>query len=254
MANSIYPRRFFPEFSSSERPSSKVTLEQAPSSIDNSALLAYMAIEQGLKYTSGQVDQALLESQHMLTLEQITETLNTARTRFHTHMNRHPGLNWVDVHQKFNNNPEKLWSYYQMEKTGGEPDVIGFKDGNFTIFDFSAECPSNRLDLAYDKPAEQHFKSIHPNEQCHGNAVDIAYKMGISILDANDIHRLHQLGQFDRHTWVWIDTPPEIRKPADPDKEGIAQYCYSDEEGYYILEGYPHVLYSARGFRGKLIL
>lgn len=254
MANPIYPGKLIPG-KGSEKATSQALPESADGSgIDNSALEAYSAVEHGLNQVNGQVDQALLEGVHLLNPDQTKSILNTARTRFHTHIDRHPGIDWVEVLAKFEANPEKLWSYFQMEMTGGQPDVVGFENGNYIIFDCSEECPVDRKEIVYDSAAEKHLRGAHPAEICNGNAVDMAQKMGISILNTVDIARLHLLGEFDRHTRVWVETGEDMLNPPDKNKDSSALYCYSDEEGYYILEGPPYIIYSGLGFRGKLIL
>lgn len=135
--------------------------------------------------------------------------LRTLRTRFEKNMQRHPGLEWAKVEASLEATP-RLWSLHEMERSGGEPDVVGFdaKTGAFTFYDCSAQSPTERRSLCYDRAAWESRKEHKPQN----NAVDLAAAMGIELLAEEEYRALQQLGEFDTKTSSWVKTPPEIRK------------------------------------------
>jgi len=145
-----------------------------------------------------------------LSVEQTAQLLCALKTRFEKNMNRHRGLAWADIQAKLITYPEKLRSLAEMEQTGGEPDVVGFdgKMGGYIFMDCSAESPSGRRSLCYDREALESRKEHKPKN----NAVDMAAAMGIELLTEEEYRALQKLGEFDLKTASWIKTPLEIRK------------------------------------------
>src|SRR6476646_6711083 len=138
------------------------------------------------------------------------EFLTELKTRFEKNMNRHQGLEWAKVRAKLEADAKKLWSLTEMERTGGEPDVVGFekKTGEFIFYDCSAESPKGRRSLCYDREAHESRKEFKPEN----NAIDTATALGIELLTEAEYRDLQQLGNFDMKTSSWIKTPPSIRK------------------------------------------
>ena len=161
-------------------------------------------------------------------------------------MNRHKGLEWAKVQAKLEANNEKLWSLNEMERSGGEPDVVGFdkKTGEYIFYDCSAESPKGRRSFCYDGEALQSRKEHKPEN----NAIDMAAAMGIELLTEEQYRELQQLGNFDAKTSSWVKTPSDIRKL------GGAIFCdrrYGHVFGYHNgAESY----YAARAFRGSLMV
>lgn len=145
-----------------------------------------------------------------LSAEARAELLSTLETRFEKNMMRHHGLEWAKVQARLEANAEKLWSLNEMEKTGGEPDVVGFdqKTGETIFYDCSAQSPEGRRSLCYDGHALDSRKANKPK----GSAVDMASAMGIALLTEEQYRALQKLGKFDTKTSSWIETPPDIRK------------------------------------------
>jgi Protein of unknown function (DUF4256) len=145
-----------------------------------------------------------------LSPEQREELLRTLKARFEENMNRHRGLEWATVQAKLEVNAEKLWSLNEMERTGGEPDVVGHdkKTGECVFYDCSAESPKGRRSLCYDREALESRKELRPED----NAVDMAAAMGIELLTEEQYHELQKLGKFDTKTSSWVKTPSDIRK------------------------------------------
>jgi Protein of unknown function (DUF4256) len=181
-----------------------------------------------------------------LSLKQREELLNTLKARFEKNMNRHKGLEWAKVQAKLGANSEKQWSLHEMERTGGEPDVVGHdkKTGEYIFYDCSAESPKGRRSLCYDREAHEARKEFKPEN----NAIDMAAAMGIELLTKEQYRELQQLGNFDTKTSSWIITPANIRRL------GGALFCdrrYDTVFGYHNgAESY----YAARGFRGLLMV
>ena len=145
-----------------------------------------------------------------LSPEQREELLSALKARFEKNMNRHKGLEWAKVQAKLEANPEKLWSLNEMERTGGEPDVVGHDKttGEYIFYDCSAESPKGRRSLCYDREALESRKEHKPKN----NAIDMAAAMGIELLTEEQYRELQKLGNFDTKTSSWVKTPTEIRK------------------------------------------
>src|SRR5215213_8873275 len=150
-----------------------------------------------------------MPTKKQLSREQREELLTTLKARFEKHMNRHKGLEWAKVQAKLEANTEKLWSLNEMERTGGEPDVVGQdkKTGEYVFYDCSAESPKGRRSLCYDREALDARKEHKPKD-C---VIDMAAAMGISLLTEEEYRELQQLGEFDTKTSSWVKTPSEIR-------------------------------------------
>ncbi len=145
-----------------------------------------------------------------LSREQREELLRALKARFEKNMNRHKGLEWAKVQAKLGANTEKLWSLNEMERTGGEPDVVGFdkKTGEYIFYDCSAESPKGRRSVCYDREALESRKEHKPAN----NAIDMAAAMGIEILSEEQYRELQKLGDFDTKTSSWVKTHSDIRE------------------------------------------
>ena len=176
--------------------------------------------------------------------EQREELLRALKARFEKNMNRHKGLEWAKVQAKLEANTEKLWSLNEMERTGGEPDVVGQdkKTGEYIFYDCSAESPSGRRSLCYDRQALDERKEHKPKN----NAIEMATAMGIEILTEEQYRELQKLGNFDTKTSSWITTPSEIRKL------GGAIYCDRRYDHVFVYHNGAESYYAVRGFRGSL--
>src|SRR5690606_26556202 len=152
-----------------------------------------------------------------LSAKEREDLLFTLKTRFEKNMDRHKNVKWEKVQEKLEKSPAKLWSLQEMEKSGGEPDVIDLdkKSGEFVFCDCSAESPKGRRSLCYDRQALEERKEHKPKD----NALDMAESMGIEILTEEQYRELQQLGEFDTKTSSWIKTPAEIRN------RGGALFC-----------------------------
>jgi hypothetical protein len=176
--------------------------------------------------------------------KQREELLRALKTRFEQNMNRHQGLEWAKLTAKLEANPEKLWSLGEMERTGGEPDVVGHdkKTGEYIFCDCSAESPKGRRSLCYDREALNSRKEHKPKN----NAVDMAATMGIELLTEEGYRDLQKLGKFDTTTSSWVKTPADIRKLGGAI---FADYRYGN---VFIYHNGAESYYAARGFRGSL--
>ncbi|HNQ15187.1 MAG TPA: DUF4256 domain-containing protein [Pyrinomonadaceae bacterium] len=172
------------------------------------------------------------------------ELINTLKTRFAKNMGRHEGIEWPEVQARLDANPEKLRSLFEMEKTGGEPDVVGRdpKTGEFIFFDCSAESPSGRRSLCYDREALDSRKEHKPEN----SALDMAAEIGIEILTEDEYRELQKLGKFDLKTSSWVRTPERIRKL------GGAVFCDRRYDTIFLYHNGASSYYAARGFRGSL--
>jgi hypothetical protein len=176
--------------------------------------------------------------------EQYDELLSVLKARFEKNMSRHDSLEWVKVQAKLESNPGKLWSLNEMERTGGEPDVVGHdkKTGEYIFFDCSAESPKNRRSLCYDREALESRKKHKPES----SVMDMTAAMGIELLNEVQYRELQELGNFDTKTSSWIKTPADIRKLGGAI---FADYRY----GYvFVYHNGAESYYAARGFRGSL--
>ncbi|HEX2061273.1 MAG TPA: DUF4256 domain-containing protein [Thermoanaerobaculia bacterium] len=179
-----------------------------------------------------------------LSPEQREELLDALKARFEKHMNRHRGLDWAKVRARLEANPEKLWSLYEMERTGGEPDVVGHdkQTGEYVFFDCSAESPAGRRSVCYDREALDSRKEHKPKN----SAMDMAAAMGIELLTEEQYRELQDLGAFDTKTSSWIETPAAIRK------RGGALFCDRRYDHVFVYHNGAESYYAARGFRGSL--
>ncbi|HEU0123344.1 MAG TPA: DUF4256 domain-containing protein [Bryobacteraceae bacterium] len=176
--------------------------------------------------------------------EQQEQLLALWQARFEKNMQRHPGLVWSAVAARVVSSPEKLWSLSEMERTGGEPDVVGRdeKTGEYLFFDCSAESPSGRRSFCYDREALDSRKQNKP-ENC---ALDVAAAMGVEILTEAQYRDLQKTGAFDTKTSSWILTPPPIRKL------GGALFCDRRYDTVFVYHNGAESYYAARAFRGSL--
>jgi len=185
-----------------------------------------------------------MKSNNKLSTEQSEELLRTLHVRFEKNMNRHKGLEWTKVQAKLAANSGKLWSLNEMEKTGGEPDVVGNdkKTGEYIFFDCSGETPKGRRSLCYDREALDSRKEHKPAS----NVIDMAAEMGIELLSEVQYRDLQKLGKFDSKTSSWIQTPPAIRKL------GGALFCDRRYDMVFVYHNGAESYFGARGFRGSL--
>jgi hypothetical protein len=179
-----------------------------------------------------------------LTPEQRGELLGALKARFEKNMPRHEGLAWADVQARLEAETEKIWSLHEMERTGGEPDVIGRdrKTGEFIFYDCSAETPKGRRNVCYDREALEARKQFKPED----SAMDMAAAMGIQMLTEEDYRELQKLGKFDTKTSSWVLTPAAIREL------GGALFCDRRYEHVFVYHNGADSYYGVRGFRGSL--
>ena len=178
--------------------------------------------------------------------EQRKELLRALKLRFEKNMNRHKGLEWAKVQAKLEANTEKLWSLNEMERTGGEPDVVGHdkKTGEYIFYDCSAESPKGRRNVCSDREAQEEREKhgVHPA----GNVIDMAAAMGIELLTEEQYRELQKLGNFDTKTSSWVKTPPDIRKL------GGALFADRRYGNVFVYHNGAESYYGARAFRGSL--
>ena len=186
-----------------------------------------------------------VETKKELSPEQREELLRALKARFEKNMNRHKGLEWAKVQAKLEaNTGEKLWSLNEMERTGGEPDVVGHdkKTGEYIFYDCSAESPKGRRSVCYDREGLESRKEHKPEN----NAIDMAAAMGIELLTEEQYRELQKLGNFDTKTSSWVKTPAEIRKL------GGALFCDRRYDHVFVYHNGAESYYGVRGFRGSL--
>jgi hypothetical protein len=185
-----------------------------------------------------------LETKRELSPEQVKELLNVLKARFDKHKNRHNNIDWADVQSKLEANPEKLCPLNEMEKTGGEPDVIDFdtKTGEYIFCDCSAESPKGRRSLCYDHEALEKRKEYKPAD----SVVNMTTAMGIELLNEEQYRALQKLGTFDAKTSSWLKTPNAIRNLGGAI---FGDYRYNS---VFIYHNGAESYYAARGFRGLL--
>ena len=185
-----------------------------------------------------------METKKELTLEQKNLLLNTLKVRFEKNTNRHKDIEWASVLVKLEASPEKLWSLNEMEKTGGEPDVVSFDSstGEYHFYDCSAETPKGRRSICYDREALESRKEHKPEN----TAIDMAFEMGIELLTEEQYRELQKLGKFDTKTSSWVKTPAEIRKL------GGAIFCDCRYNHVFVYHNGAESYYGVRGFRGSL--
>jgi hypothetical protein len=184
------------------------------------------------------------KSKKELSSTQREELLKTLKARFDKHPNRHAGLEWAKVKAKLEASPEKLWSLHEMEKTGGEPDVVGHdqKTGEYIFFDCSAESPKGRTSVCYDREGLDSRKEHKPEN----NAIDMAAAMGIELLTEQEYRDLQKLGNFDTKSSSWMKTPTDIRKL------GGALFGDRRYDHVFVYHNGAQSYYSGRAFRGSL--
>jgi len=186
----------------------------------------------------------LKEMKRPLSAKQTGELLGTLKTRCEANVHRHEKADWTAVQAKLETHPEKLWSLHEMERTGGEPDLIGQdpKSGEYLFFDCSPESPKGRVSVRYDREGLESRKEHKPNH----TAVDMAAEMGIEILTEAQYHELQTLGEFEPKTSSWVKTPADIRK--------LGGALFGDRRfgRVFIDHNGAQSYYSARGFRSML--
>lgn len=186
----------------------------------------------------------MISNQNELSPEQREELLIVLKGRFEKNMSRHKGLEWAEVQAKLEANAEKLWSLNEMERTGGEPDVVGHdkKTGEYIFYDCSAETPKGRRSVCYDREGQESRKEHTPEH----NALDLAAAMGIELLTEEQYRELQKLGNFDTKTSSWLKTPSDIRK--------LGGALFADRRYGHVFvyhNGAPSY-YGSRAFRGLL--
>jgi len=179
-----------------------------------------------------------------LTRERREPLLKTLKARFEKNINRHQGLEWAKVQARLEANAEKLWSLSEMERTGGEPDVVGHdkKTGEYIFYDCSDESPKARRSFCYDREALDSRKENKPKN----NAVDAAAAMGVELLTEEQYRELQKLGEFDTKTSSWVKTPSDVRKL------GGALFCDRRFNTVFVYHNGAESYYAGRAFRGWL--
>jgi hypothetical protein len=185
-----------------------------------------------------------VEAKKKLSSKQSEELLKALKARFEKNMNRHKGLEWAKVQAKLEANPGKLWSLDEMERSGGEPDVVGHdkKTDDYIFYDCSAESPKGRRSLCYDRKALEARKEHKPKD----SAVEMAAAMGIELLTEDQYRELQKLGDFDTKTSSWVKTPSDIRKL------GGAIFCDRRYDTVFTYHNGAESYYAGRAFRGSL--
>lgn len=180
----------------------------------------------------------------ILSKEERSELLHILKERFMNNMNRHEQIDWVKVEERLQQQEEKLWSLSEMERTEGEPDVVGYdaEADQYIFYDCAAESPKGRRSVCYDREALESRKKHKPEN----NAIDMANEMGIDILTEAQYRQLQALGDFDQKTSSWILTPSSIRK------RGGALFCDYRYGEVFVYHNGASSYYAARGFRGSL--
>jgi hypothetical protein len=191
-----------------------------------------------------EIDMKGVKTKKELSREQRDELLTALKTRFEKNMHRHEGLEWAKVKAKLEANAEKLWSISEMEKTGGEPDVVGYdkKTGEYIFFDCSAESPKDRRSLCYDREALDSRKQAKPKN----SAMDMAAAMGIELLTEEQYQELQKLGEFDTKTSSWLKAPADMRK--------LGGALFGDRRfgRVFLYHNGAESYYAGRAFRGSL--
>lgn len=185
-----------------------------------------------------------MKNKNRISPDQQKKLLAVLKTRFEKNMSRHNGLSWDSVQKRIEANAEKLWSLNEMERTGGEPDIVSHdrKNGTYTFYDCSAETPKDRRSLCYDRDALDSRKEHKPA----GSAIEMAKEMGIELLTEEQYRQLQTLGKFDLKTSSWVQTPEAIRKL------GGALFCDRRYDHVFVYHNGASSYYAVRGFRGWL--
>jgi hypothetical protein len=191
-----------------------------------------------------ELDFIAMENKSELSPKQRDELISALKARFDKNMNRHKDLEWSEIHSKLEIKTEKLWSLHEMERTGGEPDVVGLdkSTGECIFYDCSAESPKGRRSICYDREGLESRKEHKPES----NASDMAAQMGIELLTEEEYRDLQKLGDFDTKTSSWVKTPGEIRKL------GGALFCDRRYNHVFVYHNGAESYYGVRGFRGSL--
>ena len=178
-----------------------------------------------------------------LSEEQREELLGVLKARFEKNKNRHKGLEWAGVQAKLEASPQKLWSLNDMEKTGGEPDVVGQdkKTGEYIFYDCSAESPKGRRSVCYDREALEARRESKPKS----SAIEMAAAMGVELLTEEQYRELQKVGEFDTKTSSWVKAPSAIRKL------GGAVFCDRRYDTVFLYHNGAESYYAGRGFRGS---
>jgi hypothetical protein len=185
-----------------------------------------------------------MENKKELSPTQHEELIRSLKARFEKNINRHKSLEWAKLQTKLEANSEKLWSLNEMERTGGEPDVVGYNDktGEYIFYDCSLESPNGRRSLCYDREGLESRKENKPEN----NTIDMASAMGIELLTEEQYRELQKLGNFDTKTSSWVKTPSDIRKLGGA---LFADYRYGN---VFVYHNGAESYYAARAFRGSL--
>lgn len=186
----------------------------------------------------------MTNSKKILKEEHQKELIDLLQSRFEKNTSRHKDLDWQKIKTKLESNPAKLWSLSEMERTGGEPDVVGHdkKTDEYLFYDCSTETPADRRSYCYDREALDKRKANKPAN----SAIDVAVEMGIELLTEEEYRQLQQLGKFDLKTSSWIKTPEAIRKL------GGALFCDRRYDQVFVYHNGADSYYAARAFRGSL--
>lgn len=184
------------------------------------------------------------EAKKELSSKERENLLQTLKDRFEKNPSRHTGLEWAKVKARLEDNAAKLWSLNEMEKTGGEPDVVDHdkKTGEYVFFDCSAETPKGRISLCYDREALDSRKEHKPKS----SAIDVASSIGVELLTEDQYRKLQELGEFDTKTSSWVQTPADVRKL------GGALFCDRRFGRVFVYHNGAQSYYAARAFRGSL--
>jgi hypothetical protein len=198
-------------------------------------------MEEGSQKSMTQISKS---NKKELSAQQHKELLAALKARFEKNMNRHKGLAWAEVQAKLEADAKKLWSLHEMERTGGEPDVVGQdkKAGEYIFYDCSAERPKGRRSVCYDHEALESRKEHKPKN----SAVAMAAAMGVELLTEEEYRELQKLGEFDTKTSSWVKTPPKIREL------GGALFCDRRFDTVFTYHNGAESYYAGRGFRGSL--
>jgi hypothetical protein len=190
------------------------------------------------------IDRNIDSNKKELSPEQSKKLLSALKVRFEKNMNRHKGVEWAKVQAKLEARVEKMWSLSEMERTGGEPDVVGRdeKTDEFIFYDCSAESPKGRRSLCYDREALESRKEHKPRD----SAMGMADAMGIELLTEGQYRELQKLGDFDTKTSIWVKTPSDIRKL------GGALFCDRRFNTVFVYHNGAESYYAGRAFRGSL--
>jgi hypothetical protein len=183
-------------------------------------------------------------STRKLSAEQREDVLAVLKARFEKNMNRHESIEWAEVRARLEEDAGKLWSLHEMERTGGEPDVVGRDEGtgDLMVVDCSAQSPAGRRSVCYDREAREARKKHKPED----SAMNMAAAMGIELLTEEEYRRLQELGEFDTTTSSWVKTPSRIREL------GGALFCDRRYDTVFVYHNGAESYYAARGFRGSL--